>query len=219
MRILSSSLISEGIFVAKQPKYNRVEIAADLGFGERVILFADFSAKGISSGVPRHVKIQGGVPDNPGVETVIDETQRTTTHARGNVVTHWPTSLGRDFRAPWEMNREELKSWSGCVTQKEELNWNEPYKTMLREQLVRPKRQQNSPTTLQQPVTFREGSEESPATHTIVQPSRLSAFMATVPPEVHAWQIIGGWPYVVLTLSNVESPKHETITDAGRDYR
>lgn len=202
-----------------QPKYNRVEIIADLGFGDRVVLFADFSVKGISLGIPYHIRILKGTPEEPQSESVIDETQRTTTHADGRVKTHWPIPSGESLKGPWETSRPALKSWASWVSQSEELVWSNGYKTLLESYLVRPKRKETSPRTLQIFTRFTPGSTSSAATYTILKPSDLPTFMLQVPLEVQAWQITGGWPWVILTLSNVENPMRSCITEAGRAYR
>jgi hypothetical protein len=199
-----------------QPKYNRVEIVADLGFGNRVVLFADFSSKGISAGILRHVKIMKGSPEEPIEKPAIDETQRTTVHANGSVVTHWPLPSGKVFKAPWEIRRLPLRSWGSPVTQKEELYWSSEHRLFLQKYLVPPK---TSPRTLSIVARFKPGFQESVATYTVVKPSGLAAFMSGIPDEVQAWSIIGGWPYVVLTLSNTVNLGRRVIADAGRDYR
>ena len=201
-----------------QPKYNRVEIIADLGFGIRVILFADFSSQGISMGIPHHVIILKGTPEQPSTEPIIDEMQRTTTHADGRVKTHWPVPPGKNIKTPWEVSRPALNSWTNPVLQKEELYWGDENKYFLDAYLIKPKRKESSPRTLQIPVVFISGINSSVATFTILKPGDLVEFMANVPEPIQAWQITGGWPLVILTFSNVVNPNHAIIAEAGRIY-
>ena len=199
--------------MTQQPQYRRVEIVADLGWGDVVILFADFSGQGISSGILRHYKLMDGTPELPGKRVRIDETQRTTTHADGVVRTHWPIA---DFFAPWEFKRPELQNWGDPVLQKEELTWSEGYRELLKSELRKPKT--NSADTLKIDVKFLPDASESVVTFTILNPSDLASFMAKVPLDVQAWQITGGSPNVVLTVSNAISPKHQVLPNAGRHY-
>ncbi len=197
----------------QQPQFRRVEIVADLGWGDVVILFADFSGQGISSGILRHYKLMEGTPEQPGKRVRIDETLRTTTHADGVVRTHWPVA---DFSAPWEVKRLQLSSWGDPVLQREELTWSEGYRELLKNELTKPKT--NSADTLRRDAIFAPDKSESAVTFTILNPSDLASLMAQVPASVQAWQITGGLPNVVLTVSNVNNPRHEVLTNAGRIY-
>ena len=199
--------------MTQQPQYRRVEIVADLGWGDVVILFADFSRQGISSGILRHYKLMDGTPELPGKRVRIDETQRTTTHADGVVRTHWPIA---DFSAPWEFKRPQLSNWGDPVLQREELIWSEGYRELLKNELAKPK--PNSPDTLRIDVSFGAEASESAVTFTILNSSDLAAFMAKVPASLQAWQVTGGSPNVVLTVSNTCNPKHDVLSNAGRLY-
>ena len=153
----------------QQPRYRRVEIVADLGWGDVVILFADFSRQGISSGILRHYKLMEGPPELPGKGVRIDETQRTTTHADGVVRTHWPNA---DFSAPWEIKRPQLRAWGDPVLQKEELTWGEWYRELLKNELTKPKT--NSADTIRIDVRFGPDATESVVTFATLNPSDLN---------------------------------------------
>lgn len=104
--------------------YNRIEFTADLGFGDAVVGFVDFSGQGISLGVPRKVLIREGTQQQAANDFAIREYERVTVHADGRVETHW--AVGRSPQG-WDVNTSPLGKWDTPWSRRFEVVWTPEY--------------------------------------------------------------------------------------------
>jgi hypothetical protein len=136
--------------------YSRVEFTADIGFGERVVAFVEFNSQGISFGIPQHVVIKEGTPEDktPG-KAIIDVYERITVHRDGKIVSHWPVAPSQKIPTAWDKQQEPLKSWGEPWSMRQELIWEETYLTFTRSYFnTKPKADSR---TLRIPVQYIKG--------------------------------------------------------------
>ena len=199
-----------------QSTHNRVEFTADLGFGDVVVGFVDFSGQGISFGVPHKILIKEGTPEEPSKEFAIKEYERVTVHTDGRVETHW--AFGKPPEG-WDVNMSPLSKWDNPWSRRFELVWTPEYLKFMQRWFDDPK-----PTThvksLKVPVSFTIEAKESIVWFAVARPdSDLNLVEQAIPGDGQLWTLTGGWPWVLVRMSNVSTPEDTELNTIGRDYR
>lgn len=199
-------------------QYSRVEFTADIGFGEKVVAFVDFNSQGISFGIPQHVIITEGTPEDKTLgKAVIDVYQRITVHRDGKIVTHWPIAPGQNISTVWDTQRESLKLWGEPWSMRQELIWNDTYLAVSRSYFnTKPKIDSR---TLRIPVEYVKDCKESVVIFFIAKPGDVGKLQAKLSKDIHSWVIADGWPWVMVCMSNTVNATSEIINNAGRNYR
>jgi hypothetical protein len=205
--------------VSRGGQYTRVEFTANLGFGEVVIAFVDFSSLGISFGVPQNVLIYGGTPEEPSADVVIQEYERITVHDDGKVVTHWAQGQGTKVVPSWDTTRSPLASWDMPWSMRFELNWTPEYLTFTRGYYTKPKPLTHK-TCLKIPVTFENQAQVNVVRFAVVKPTDdIRHVQQVIPLQGQVWVLEGSWPWVLVTMSNTKNPRLVQLTSVGRNYR
>ena len=199
--------------------YSRVEFVSNLGFGERVIAFVEFNSQGISFGIPQHVCITDGIPEDATQgKTVIDIYRRITVHRDGKIVTHWPLAAG-NLIAPWDGKRAPLKLWSEPWSMREELIWDDAYLAFTKGYFTEPKPPSHK-TCLKIPVTFKNKQQGSIIRFAVVKPTdNMKQVEQVIRIEGEVWVLNGGWPWVLVAMSDTNNPGISQLRQVGRDYR
>ncbi len=200
--------------------YSRVEFVANLGFGERVIVFVEYNSMGISFGIPQHIQINEGTKEDiVQGKPVIDAYERITIHRDGKIVTHLPLAAGQNVPVPWNGVRSPLQSWKEPWSMREELIWNDDYLGFVRNYLTNPKPPTHG-TCLKVPVVFTGGRKSSIVRFAVVKPSDdMEQVRQVIPLEGQVWVVDGGWPWVIVTMSDTGNPGLTQLTQVGKDYR
>jgi hypothetical protein len=200
-------------------QYNRVEFTSDLGLGEVVIAFVDFSVGGISFGIPHHVRILEGTPEEPSDDVAIEEYERITIHADGKVVTHWALPPGSELKAPWDKIMNPLSAWDAPWSMREGLSWAPDYIKFTSHYYTKPK-----PLSHQRcsrvSVVFEDNAKDSAIFFAVVKPtSSLNQVQRIIPFGGQVYVLNSGWPWVLVAISNVKTPQIVKLASVGRDYR
>ena len=199
-----------------QPTHNRVEFTADLGFGDVVVGFVDFSGQGISFGVPHRVLIKEGIPEEPSKDFAIKEYERVTVHTGGRVETHWASG---ESPKGWDVNMSPLAKWDKPWSRRFELVWTPEYLKFMQRWFDDPK----PPThvrSLKVPVSFTTEAEESVVCFAVTRPdSDVGLVAQVIPGDGQLWALTGGWPWVLVRMSNVSNTVVTELNTVGRDYR
>ena len=200
--------------------YSRVEFVSDLGFGERVIAFVEFNSQGINFGIPQHVRITDGTPEDATQgKTVIDIYGRITVHRDGKIVTHWPLAAGQNLIAPWDGKRALLKSWSEPWSMREELIWDDAYLAFTKGYFTEPKPPSHK-TCLKIAVKFKNKRRGSVIRFAIVKPEDdMKQVAQVIPIDGQVWVLNGGWPWVLVAMSDTKKPGMSQLSQVGKDYR
>lgn len=195
--------------------HTRVEFTTDLGWGPIVAAFVDFSAKSISCGVPYRIRVYTGMPEEGG--HLKDVYQRVTVHADGRVRTHLLELSPAD--AQFDQSQPRLAEWNEPWSRRFEFIWSQEYLTLIRPWFTKPKPETHL-QRLSVPVEFIHTALSSIVTICIATPeSALGKAASVVPLDEQSWQLTGGWPWVVVAMSNIRHPKPEQLSTVGRDYR
>lgn len=200
--------------------YSRVEFTSDLSFGERVVAFVEFNSQGISFGIPQHVRLTEGAPnDTVQGKTLTDVYERITVHRDGKIVTHWPLAPGQNFFTPWDGKRAPLKSWSEPWSMREELIWDDEYLTFTKGYFTEPKPSSHK-TCLKIPVSFTYQQHGSVVRFAVVKPTDdMKQVEQVIPLEGQVWVLNGGWPWVLVTMSGTSNSGVTQLSQVGKDYR
>ena len=199
--------------------HKRVEFTADLGSGPAVAAFVDFSSQGISFGVPYSVQIHKGTPENPSPNLAISEFQRVTVHTDGRVETHLPSPLPVPELRELDQHTAPLAQWSDPLCRRFELVWAPNQVAVMENWLAKPKSSTHS-TCKKVGVGFNHD-----AVSTVVHICVLDLGMnfnhvaPVLSGEVQPWFLRGGWPWVLVQMSNVKCPRTDKLASVGRDYR
>ena len=195
--------------------HTRVEFTTDVGFGSIVAAFVDFSPLGISFGVPYHIQVYTGMPEEGG--RLIDEYQRVTVHTNGRVETH--LLIPSPAIAQFDQIQPRLAEWNEPWSRRFEFIWSQEYLAFIRPWFTNPKPETHL-QCLSVPVEFIPTALSSIVTICIATlESALSKVASVVPLDEQSWQLTGGWPWVVVAMSNIRNPKPEQLSTVGRDYR
>ena len=195
---------------------SRIEFMADFSFGEVVAAFVDFSAQGISFGVPHNVLITEGTPEAPSKALAIKEYERVTVHADGKVVTHW--ACGQPPQG-WDIDQSPLAKWDMPWSMKFELVWTPEYLKFMQPWFGNPKPPTHS-QCLTAPVSFSLAAQQSAVWVAVARPdSDLGLVAQVIPGDGHLWVLTGGWPWVLVRMGNVNNPTVTELNSVGRDYR
>jgi hypothetical protein len=203
----------------KQPEHKRVEFKSNLGFGEIVISFIDFSTEGISIGIPHHVQILEGTPEEPLDKVAIEEYERITVHADGKVVTHWALSPRGKFVAPWDTTKSPLASWDMPWSMRQELLWSQESLRYMQGYFTMPKPISHK-SCLSMPVIFEDHATGSVIYFAVVKPNDgTNGLQQVMPSRGQTYVLNSGWPWVLVSMSNVKDPGLVRLSSVGRDYR
>lgn len=208
---------------ATQQLYNRVEFAADFGFGPIQAAFVDFSPKAISFGVPRNIQIYEGTPEEPSDTLAICEFHRVSVHANGRVETHWPVDkrVLPTALEEFDQNKPALCQWDMPSSWSFDLGWGLEYLKYMKPWFAKPK--PPSPvhsTCLNVEVDFVTNAVRSDVRICIARhDADLEQLAGVIPLNGQVWCLNGGWPWVLVAMSNIEFPKTDVISTVGRDYR
>lgn len=196
--------------------YNRIEFTADFGFGDAVVGFVDFSGQGISLGVPHKVLIREGTLEQASKAFAIREYERVTVHADGRVETHW--AAGKSPQG-WDMITSPLGKWDTPWSRRFEVVWTPEYLKFMQPWFDDPK----PPThirSLKVPVSFQAEAEESVVWFAVTRPdSDVKLVAQVIPGDGQLWALTGGWPWILVRMSNVSTPTLTELSTIGRDYR
>ena len=203
-----------------QPKYSRVEFTADLGHGPKVIAFVDFSSAGISvNAPPLSVQIYIGTPEDKSNTLAISEFSRVTVHANGMVKTHLPIAQAPPEFGIFDENTPRLAEWEEPWSRRFELDWSEKTMKVIGPWLAKPK-PPSDPKCLTIPVEFTPEAKNSVVGICIASPqSDASKLASLVPLKGQVWCLMGGWPWVIVGMTNAKSLGTNRRRDVGRDYR
>lgn len=203
--------------------YSRVEFITDVGFGSVIGAFVDFSSAAVSFGVPKNVRIFEGTPEDKSDNHAISEFHRVSVHADGRVETHWPvpiSNLPPELEA-FDQYRPPLGQWSAPSSWSFDLDWSPEYLKFMKPWFAKPK--PSSPThssCLKIEVNFDADAVRSNVWICIARPDAdVSELAATMPLRGQFWCLTGGWPWVLVAMSNTENPGTEVLSTVGRDYR
>ncbi len=192
------------------PAHRRVEFTADLGSGPIQATFVDFSSDGISFGVPHNIQIYEGTPEDLSPIKAGGEFQRITVHKDGRVETHlWPGFYPHKLRK-FDQHQLPLARWSSLVSWQFELDLDPEY---IKHSWP-PTARQGDSTCLSAPVSFKPDAVSS-----VVQICVTNDLAIVIPGDGHLWRLTGGWPWVVVRMSNVDNPGTVELDTVGRDYR
>ena len=200
--------------------YSRVEFTADIGFGPIVATFVDFSSQGISFGAPPYnVRIYEGTPEDESNELALSEYQRVTVHADGKVVTHLPTPIPLPDLKEMDQRTPPLAQWGNPWCRRFEFTWSPDHIAFVQPWLAKPK-PSTHPTCLNVQVEFNPETVSTVVYLCVVGPwTDLNDLALMVPCDGQLWVLTGGWPWVVVQMSNVKCPKIDKLSNVGRDYR
>lgn len=200
--------------------YTRVEFTADIGFDPFVTAFVDFSSQGISFGAPPYnVQIKEGAPEDESNELALSEYQRVTVHADGKVVTHLPTPVPLPDLKGMDQSKTPLAQWGNPWCMRFEFIWSPDHIGFVQPWLAKPKTSVHQ-TCLNLPVEFSPEAVSTVVYVCVVTPGTdVNELSLMVPGGGQLWVLTGGWPWVVVQMSNVKCPKVDNVSNAGRDYR
>lgn len=200
--------------------YSRVEFTSDFGFGERVVAFVEFNSQGISFGIPQHLRLtEGALDDTVQDKAVIDVYERITVHRDGKIVTHWPLARGQNLPTPWDRKQSPLKSWSEPWSMREELIWEDIYIAVTKDYFTEPKPPSHK-TCLKIPVEFEDQRHGSIIRFAVVKPTDdMKQVEQIIPFEGQVWVLNGGWPWVLVTMSDTKDSGVTQLSQVGKDYR
>ena len=200
--------------------HRRVEFTTDIGFGSFVLAFVDFSSQGISFGAPPYnVQIYGGTPDEKSDKLAISEYQRVTVHADGRVETHLPTSVVLVQLEEFDQDQPPLAQWGNPWSKRFEFTWALDHIEFSRPWLAKAKPIADS-TCLNVQVEFDPEAVSTVMYICVASPETDVANLAPmIPCDGQLWPLKGGWPWVLVQMSNVKSPVNEQLGTVGRDYR
>lgn len=191
--------------------YSRVEFTTDLGFGQIQAAFVDFSSEGISFSVPWNMKM----PGVPGSE----QYQRVTVHTNGWDKTHSliPTHHLKDF----DQNKPALAQWKGVSPWSFGLGLDPESLKFMKQFFAKAKPNTGAHSTcLNVPVTFDSNAASSTVAIAITDHALDPNELAVVfPCEGQLWSLTGGWPLVIVLMSNVIYSGPDQLGTVGRDYQ
>ena len=199
--------------------YKRVEFTADLGFGPIIAAFVDFSSQGISFGVPYNVQIHEGTPEDPSPNLAISGFQRVTVHADGRVETHLPTSMPVPELKELDQHMQPLAHWGDPLCRRFELVWAPNQVAFIQNWLTKPKPSTHS-TCKNVDVDFNHDAVSTVVHICVLDPgTNFNNVAPMLSCEVQSWCLTGGWPWVLVQVSNVKCPGTDKLASVGRDYR
>ena len=199
--------------------YKRVEFIADLGSGPIVAAFVDFSSQGISFGVPYNVQVRRGTPEDPSHDLAISEYQRVTVHADGKVETHLPTPIPVPELEEFDQNVAPLAQWGDPFYRRFELVWASDHIAFTQAWLAKPKPSTHS-TCLKVEVGFKDSAVSTVVNICVISPGMdVNDLVPVNLCDVRSWFLTGGWPWVLVQMSNIECPGIAQLTTVGLDYR
>ena len=199
--------------------YDRVEFKADLGSGPIVVVFVDFSSQGISFGVPLNVKIYEGTPEDPSPNPAISEYQRVTVHADGRVETHLPTPTPLPELKELDRHMPPLSQWKKSFCRRLELVWTPDQFKFTRRWLAKPKPNTHS-SCKKVEVEFNQDAVSTVVYICVMKPGMDINKVSPAPAgEFQSWFLTGGWPWVLVQMSNVKSNGINQLSTIGRNYQ
>ena len=200
--------------------HRRVEFTADIGFGSFVMAFVDFSSQGISFGAPPYnVQIYGGTPDKKSDKLAISEYQRVTVHADGRVKTHLPVPVAPVQLAAFDQDQPPLAQWGNPWSKRFEFIWTPDHIKASCPWLAEPKPITDL-TCLNVQVEFDPEEVSTVIYICVASPETdVETLAPMIPCDGQLWSLTGGWPWVLVQMSNVRSPVSEQLSTVGRDYR
>lgn len=168
---------------------------------------------------PYNVQIYEGTPEDKSNTLAISEYQRVTVHADGRVEAHWPATNIPPQLKEFDENTPPLAQWEEPWSRMFELDWSEKTMTVMGPWLAKPK-PPSHPTCLTIPVEFTPGVDSSVVGICIASPqSDVDKLPSLVPMKGQLWCLTGGWPWVIIGMTNVRNPETTLRSDVGRDYR
>ena len=200
--------------------YSRVEFTADIGFGPIVATFVDFSSQGISFGAPPlNVQIYEGTQEDKSDTLAISVYQRVTIHADGRVETHLATPTPVPELKEFDQYTSPLAQWGNPCSKRFEFPWGPNHIAFLRPWLAKPK-PSTHPTCLNIQVEFNPEAV-STVVHIYVLKPRVDVkdVAPAIPCDVQSWFLTGGWPWVLVQMSNVKCPRIDQLSTVGRNYK
>ena len=205
--------------MAKRPVHSKVEFTADFGLGQVQAVFVDFSSAGISFGVPRNVRIHHGTAENISSTFAIKVFQRVTIHVDGGVKTHWPVVNVPPAMQSIDRDQLPLDQWDSPWCRQFDLDWDAESLKYLKKWFAKPNPPGDS-RCLNVPVSFKPNAMNSVVQICVVKPeSSISDIPVVVSENDQMWCLTGGWPWVLVVMSNIDNPGVVELSSAGRDYQ
>ena len=200
--------------------HRRVEFTADIGFGSFVMAFVDFSSQGISFGAPPYnVQIYEGTPEEKSDKLAICGYQRVTVHADGRVETHLPTPIPLLQLEEFDQDQPPLAQWGNPWFRRFEFTWASDHIVFSQPWLAKPKPSTTS-TCLNVQVEFHPEAVRTVVYVCVVSPETdVKNLAPMIPCDGQIWSLTGGWPWVLVQMSNLKYPGSDQISTVGRDYR
>ena len=200
--------------------YARVEFTADIGFGPFVAAFVDLSSQGISFGAPPYnVQIYGGTPEDQSDTKATSEYQRVTVHADGRVETHLPTLIPSHYLKEIDQAQLPLAQWGNPWCRRFEFTWAPDHIEFMQPWLAKPK-PISHPTCLNVQVEFNAEAVSTVVYVCVVNPGMNPNDLASmVASDGQLWCLTGGWPWVLVQMSNVKCLTVEQLSNVGRNYQ
>ena len=200
--------------------YSRVEFTADIGFGSIVATFVDFSSQGISFGEPAYnVQIYEGTPEAKSDKLAISEYQRVTVHADGRVETHWSTPGLPLYLKEMDQAKPPLAQWGKPWFKRFEFPWGPNHIAFSRPWLAKPKASTHL-TCLNVQVEFNPEAVSTVVCVYVVRPGMdVKDLAPKIPCDGQFWFLTGGWPWVIVQMSNVMCPRIDHLSTVGRNYQ
>ena len=201
-------------------KHTRVEFTADIGFGRFVLAFVDFSSQGISFGAPPYnVQIYEGTPEEKLDKLAISNYQRVTVHADGRVETHLPTPIAPLQLEEFDQDKPPLAQWGKPWSRRFEFMWAPDHIALFKPWLAKPKPSTHL-TCRNVQVEFHTQAMSTVVYVCVASPGTdVKDLAPMIPCDGQLWSLTGGWPWVLVQMSNVKSPVSEQLSTVGRDYR
>lgn len=200
--------------------YTRVEFTTDIGFGAFVTAFVEFSSQGISFGAPPYnVQINEGTPEDKSQNLATSEYQRVTVHADGRVETHLPTPTPLPDLKEIDQGKPPLAQWGDPWCRRFEWTWAPDHILFVQPWLAKPKLSMHSPC-LNVQMEFNPKAVSTVVYVCVVSPGMdVNDLAPMVPSDGQLWFLTGGWPWVLIQMSNVKCPRIDNLSTVGRDYR
>ena len=102
---------------------------------------------------------------------------------------------------------------------REELSWTSDYIRFTKHYYTNPKPASHR-TCLRVPIMFDERASGSVIFFVVVKPTDDAKQVQQIAPfQGQVYVLNGGWPWVLVSMSNIKMPQVVELTSVGRDYR